>query len=137
MVEIFISTFLLLLFLDEGKIFPLEQTIEVNLDATFTCFSNTSVVWRMPHRLLPLNVEILKNKKKLWIKKVGLQNRGYYECEGKDDNGVNFFSHGLLKVLSKILDMFLHQITKFSQSHSNYINSGVINLVYNKESRTL
>ena len=92
--------FYILFYLDQSKINPPKHTVREESDVSFDCLSNDAATWRFRDGDLLPNAKPM-GRNTLFIERVKLENRGYYECEGTydDENENTFYALGHLKIL--------------------------------------
>ena len=83
-----------------GRITPYINSVQIGMNATFECITNTTANWSFNDGDIPANAKIIDSVT-LLIQDIKSENKGYYECEGKTSNNKTFFSDGILKILGQ------------------------------------
>ena len=100
----FLCLFLYTIDVDQAKVLPPHQVAVLNRSVSYTCHSQTKVMWRFNNDKLPINaisrVGLFKFQHILKIINLRLQNTGVYTCYGSYD-GKKFKSEASLKVIGK------------------------------------
>ena len=96
-------------YLDQSKINPPKHTVREESDVYFECLSYDPAIWSfIDGHLLP-NAQP-RGSNSLFIERVKLGNRGYYECQGTDDEQSTFYARCHLKILSNKIISEIQQL---------------------------
>ena len=82
--------------LDPDKIKPAIVLAEIGRNVTLTCNSTHLISWLLNDGKLPNNIRIINEE--LHIHRVRRDNRGYYECNGIDENNEEFLAMSKLQI---------------------------------------
>ena len=85
--------------LDQEKINPAIVVVEIGKNITLTCNSTHLIGWLLNDGYLPNNIRIINQE--LHIHRVRLENRGYYECNGIDENNEEFMAMSHFQIKSE------------------------------------
>ena len=86
--------------LDQEKINPAIVLTETGRNVILTCNTTHLISWFLNDgRYLPNNIRIINGE--VHIYRVRLENRGYYECNGIDENNEEFFATSKLQIKSE------------------------------------
>ena len=85
--------------LDQERINPAIVVAEIGKNVTLTCNSTHLINWLLNDGYLPNNIRIINQE--LHIHRVRLENLGYYECRGIDENNEEFMAMSLFQIKSE------------------------------------